>query len=57
VSGAPFIPSSREGLVRLFTFYQLEKVIYEIGYEMNHRPDWAEIPLRGLAGIAGVEAR
>jgi len=30
-------------------------VIYEIGYEVNNRPDWVEIPLRGLAVIAGLE--
>jgi maltose alpha-D-glucosyltransferase / alpha-amylase len=26
----------------------LEKTLYEINYELNHRPDWVDIPLRGL---------
>ena len=26
----------------------LEKGIYELDYELNNRPDWASIPLRGL---------
>ena len=42
-------------LAALLTFHELEKVIYEIGYEVNNRPDWVEIPLRGLAVIAGLE--
>jgi maltose alpha-D-glucosyltransferase/alpha-amylase len=25
-----------------------EKVMYELRYEMDHRPDWAAIPLLGL---------
>jgi trehalose synthase-fused probable maltokinase len=42
------------GLVR--AFFALEKVIYEIRYELNHRPDWVAIPLRGLAAIVGLDA-
>jgi hypothetical protein len=26
----------------------LEKVIYELGYELNNRPDWTRIPVHGL---------
>jgi maltose alpha-D-glucosyltransferase/alpha-amylase len=26
----------------------LEKCVYEIGYELNNRPDWLEIPMRAL---------
>ena len=32
----------------LLEFFLLEKCIYEIDYELNNRPDWVEIPLRGL---------
>ncbi len=34
-----------EVLIRTFL---LEKAIYELGYELNGRPDWVVIPLRGI---------
>jgi maltose alpha-D-glucosyltransferase/alpha-amylase len=34
-----------EILIRTFL---LEKAIYELGYELNGRPDWVVIPLRGI---------
>lgn len=52
VKGAPFIPERIEDLGQLLTFHELEKVIYELAYEINNRPDWIEIPLRGLARLA-----
>jgi maltose alpha-D-glucosyltransferase/alpha-amylase len=54
VADAPFVPRRRDELAILCTFYQLEKVIYELGYEANNRPDWLEIPVRGLASLAGI---
>jgi maltose alpha-D-glucosyltransferase/alpha-amylase len=32
-------------LIRIFL---IEKAIYELGYELNGRPDWVNIPLRGI---------
>jgi maltose alpha-D-glucosyltransferase/alpha-amylase len=37
-----------EGDDILMTVYLLEKAIYELGYELNGRPDWVNIPLRGI---------
>ena len=28
--------------------YLFQKALYEVRYELNHRPDWAWLPLRGL---------
>jgi maltose alpha-D-glucosyltransferase/alpha-amylase len=28
--------------------YQLDKVLYEIRYELGHRPEWVALPLAGL---------
>jgi maltose alpha-D-glucosyltransferase/alpha-amylase len=52
VSAASFLPKRAEDLELLLTFHELEKVIYELAYEINNRPDWIEIPLRGLARLA-----
>jgi maltose alpha-D-glucosyltransferase/alpha-amylase len=46
-SRGSFLPKSREELRVLMDAYLLEKVIYEIGYELNNRPDWVKIPLQG----------
>jgi maltose alpha-D-glucosyltransferase/alpha-amylase len=27
--------------------------VYELGYELNNRPDWLVIPLRGVKQLAG----
>ena len=51
VGAAPFLPVAPDDLAVMMTFYELEKVIYEIAYEVNNRPDWVEIPLRGLAAL------
>jgi maltose alpha-D-glucosyltransferase/alpha-amylase len=32
----------------LLRTFLLEKAIYELGYELNGRPDWTIIPLRGI---------
>ncbi len=45
---APYVPASDADTVLLIDFYMLEKCIYEVGYELNNRPDWLDIPLRGL---------
>lgn len=45
---ARLLPDSREELRDLLEFYLLEKAIYELGYELNNRPDWVRIPLQGL---------
>lgn len=54
VGDAPFVPRDLEALVVLRGFFTLEKVVYEIRYEIEHRPDWVEIPLRGLAELLGL---
>jgi len=47
-AGALFIPaaaSQRDALLQLFV---LDKALYELNYELNNRPDWVRIPLRGI---------
>ncbi|WP_394779624.1 maltose alpha-D-glucosyltransferase [Undibacterium sp.] len=35
----------------LLTLFCLEKAAYELCYEAAHRPDWMEVPVRGLATL------
>jgi len=35
----------------LLKYSLLEKAIYELGYELNSRPLWAVIPLKGITNI------
>jgi maltose alpha-D-glucosyltransferase/alpha-amylase len=43
-----FLPSRRDDLDALLHAYVLDKALYELGYELNNRPDWVQIPLAGL---------
>jgi len=48
VRGAPFIPAAPEETAVLFAAYLLEKAVYELGYEINNRPDWLIVPVKGV---------
>ncbi|MEM9837081.1 MAG: phosphotransferase [Bacteroidota bacterium] len=45
---APFVPIMASEREDLLDFFVMEKAIYEVAYELNSRPDWLAIPLRGL---------
>ena len=46
-----FVPSSRDDVARLLEAYLLHKGVYELGYELENRPEWIKIPLRGILHI------
>jgi maltose alpha-D-glucosyltransferase/alpha-amylase len=48
---AIFIPQSGEDLQIMLEAYLLDKAVYEIGYELNNRPSWVVIPVRGIKHI------
>jgi maltose alpha-D-glucosyltransferase/alpha-amylase len=48
---ASFIPHTAEGLEMQLTTMLLEKALYELRYELNMRPDWVRIPLRGILDL------
>ena len=51
---APHTPSSARTLLE---FFELEKAIYEVKYELNNRPALIGIPLTGLLRIVGDGAQ
>ena len=50
-SQVPILPQAEDELQVLLDDYILEKAIYEVGYDLNNRPDWVQIPLRGILQI------
>ncbi len=48
---ANFVPHDKEELRVLLDAFLLDKAIYELGYELNNRPDWLAIPLEGVSQI------
>ena len=47
-----FLPESRARLDVLLKLFEAEKVFYELAYELNNRPTWVGIPLRGVLALA-----
>jgi maltose alpha-D-glucosyltransferase/alpha-amylase len=43
--------ASFEDVRGLLTLFELEKVLYELRYELNNRPTWVHIPLQGLLAL------
>ena len=53
VAGSGLVPEAREPLALLLRVLVLEKNVYEVGYELEHRPEWVGIPIRGILEILG----
>ena len=53
-AGAGFLPKKESDLQILLEAYLLDKAVYEVGYELNHRPDWVVIPVRGIKHILSL---
>lgn len=47
------VPETAGARDALVSYFELEKALYEVSYELNNRPSWAIIPLKGIARIIG----
>ena len=52
---ASFVPDDPDDLQTLLVAYTLDKALYEVRYELSHRPTWADIPLRGVQELLDAE--
>jgi trehalose synthase-fused probable maltokinase len=42
------LPAGEAQIANLLAIFELEKAVYELRYEVNHRPDWVAIPVAGI---------
>ena len=55
--GGALLTGNERHLAIMLRCFLLEKAIYELGYELNNRPAWVGIPIRGILALAeGAEA-
>jgi maltokinase len=45
------LPPGEAAVANLLSIFELEKAIYELQYELDKRPDWAPIPVAGIARL------
>jgi len=50
-AGLASVPADPADLRSTLELFLIEKALYELRYEIANRPDWVEIPLRGLLQI------
>lgn len=57
-SGQPadFLPTPHTKMNALIALFEAEKVFYEMSYELNNRPDWVWIPMRGVSKLLVADA-
>lgn len=46
-----FLAPERETLGVLLDFFEIDKALYELEYELGHRPEWVRIPAAGIARV------
>ncbi len=45
------LPAGEVATENLLSIFELERAIYELHYEVEHRPDWVSIPVAGISRL------
>ena len=51
INGSGIIPENQDDVKLLLETFLLEKAVYELNYEINNRPGWISIPIKGIKNI------
>jgi predicted trehalose synthase len=46
------LPEEEAHVRQLIALFEMEKAFYELAYELNNRPAWAWIPMRGISKLS-----
>lgn len=49
------LPAGEAAFAQVLAIFELEKAVYELRYEIDNRPDWAAIPVAGIARLLEEE--
>jgi len=50
-SDIPLVPTEPKARDEALALFELDKALYELAYEIENRPDWIAIPLRGIHAL------
>jgi maltokinase len=45
------LPVGSQGIAKLLTLFELEKLLYELRYELDNRPDWVVVPVAAIGRL------
>jgi maltose alpha-D-glucosyltransferase/alpha-amylase len=55
MNGSGLIPRNRQEIEIMLNAFLLDKAVYEVGYELNNRPQWVWIPIRGIRQLMEIQ--
>jgi maltose alpha-D-glucosyltransferase / alpha-amylase len=51
MESASILPAAPQATALLLDLFLMDKAFYELNYELNNRPEWVRIPLRGISDL------